>query len=1030
MPTIDGLISGLDTTGLIRDILRFQRAPLERTQARIKDETERRTALLGFTAKLLGLQSKANLLLKAASFERPAVSSTDEEVLTAQGGENLPLGSYTFRVRQLAQGAQYVSGGFSSPADLLGAGTLTIDAAGGMIERHTELEVLNGGAGVRRGSIRITDRDDHSAVIDLSEALTIDDVLSALNGATGIKVSASIAGPNDSHPGEGLVLHDESGGKGTLAVEEVAGGSTARDLGILDSAPGNSPLQGNSLIALGTGLSLNALNDGLGVRVQAGADLTITQRNGTTFTVDLDGKKTVGEVLTAINAAAGNTSVTVAISGRKLVATDSSSGGSAFSIANVATGMAATDLGLAVAASGGTITGGVVLADLDSVLLKSLRGGQGVSAGSIQITNRAGNSKTVDLSTARTTGDVLRAINDNNVSVTASVSDSGDGFLLTDGSGGSGLFKVEEVGGGSTASQLGILNATGVLADRIEGNDVKIKYVGENTLLAVLNGGRGVAAGTIRITDPSGRGFNVDLAQEKTIGAVLKDINGAASVAGSDLVASVNGSGNGIVLTASTGSGTLSVSEVGGGTTARDLRIAGSAPAATPRTLEGSFETSIAISAADTLDSLVARINDLEIGVAASVLNDGSALSPYRLQIVSDRPGVAGGITARTSGGTGLSFSAAARGRDAVLFYGSDAARPVVIRSGTNEFKEVIRGLSVTAHATSGDPVMVTASRDASNVKEAIEDLVETYNLLIDEIRELTRFDPATGERGTLLGDGSLRAVEREISDALLRPVLGLSSGENLASQLGLKVAAGGKLTFDGSVFDALAASSPDAVQRIFTQARKIDTGTLLADFGNGMGVETTPAGKELRIFTRGGASFDVDLTGDRTVRDLIASIRDAAGNVGKVAASISADGSSLVLTDATTGTSAFRVEALNGSPAAARVGLDASADTAGGGTITGRKIDLTNDPGVARRLFDSVAALTDATDGVLQGRADFYEKLIEDLKKRAESQERLLDTREAQLRRQFAQLEVILGQNQNTLQRLTASLAGLQGAK
>jgi len=33
-------------------------------------------------------------------------------------------------------------------------------------------------------------------------------------------------------------------------------------------------------------------------------------------------------------------------------------------------------------------------------------------------------------------------------------------------------------------------------------------------------------------------------------------------------------------------------------------------------------------------------------------------------------------------------------------------------------------------------------------------------------------------------------------------------------------------------------------------------------------------------------------------------------------------------------------------------------------------------------------------------------------------------------LRRQFAQLEVILGQNQNTLQRLTASLAGLQGAK
>ncbi|MGH9362947.1 MAG: flagellar filament capping protein FliD, partial [Thermoanaerobaculia bacterium] len=429
---------------------------------------------------------------------------------------------------------------------------------------------------------------------------------------------------------------------------------------------------------------------------------------------------------------------------------------------------------------------------------------------------------------------------------------------------------------------------------------------------------------------------------------------------------------------------------------------------------------------ADTLETLAGRIDDLDFGVSASVLNDGSPLSPYRLQLLSRRSGDAGGIIAAASGGTSLSLRQVSRGRDAVLFYG-DGPQPVLLRSPANEFSEVIPGLGVTAQAASGSPVVVTAARDLEEVEEAVAGLVEGFNEIIDEIRALTRFDPETGERGPLLGEGVLRSVERQLADAVIRPVLGTGAKTDLASQIGLRITANGRLTFDRAEFASLAASDPEAVERIFTRRRSVEETTPLADLHNGQGLAATPAGAELRIHRRGGTAFDVDLSGDLTVRDLLASINGAAGNGGTVTAATSGDGRSLVLTDATTGSSVFRIEPLNGSSAAFRLGIDLRADSPGGGTITGREIDLTRDPGVGRRLFDALEELLDTEDGALQARADLFQSLIDDLKERSEARRELLEARELQLRQQFAQLEVLLGRQQNTLQRLTASLSGLQ---
>lgn len=114
------------------------------------------------------------------------------------------------------------------------------------------LDSLNGGGGIPGGSIRITDKSGNVADIDLSQARTVQDVLTAINVNPEVEVEARI-----NRSGTGLVLEDISGSAGTLRVEEINGGTTAAGLGILGSNSGQR-LEGTS-IATAEFLSLSQI---------------------------------------------------------------------------------------------------------------------------------------------------------------------------------------------------------------------------------------------------------------------------------------------------------------------------------------------------------------------------------------------------------------------------------------------------------------------------------------------------------------------------------------------------------------------------------------------------------------------------------------------------------------------------------------------------------------------------------------------------------------------------------------------------
>ena len=207
----------------------------------------------------------------------------------------------------------------------------------------TRLADLRNGAGIDPAGLRITSGAS-TFDVDLSGAVTVEDLLNAVNGS-GANVRAEI-----NADGTGINILNPNQGT-SLSIAE-RGGTTASDLGVRSFDLG-------SLLA--------DFNVGSGVRRVAGADFRVTRSDGTTFDVDLpDNATTVLDAVSAINAAAGGVGMTASLAstGNGIVLTDTAGGAGTPSVAAINFSDAAEDLGLLAApAAGNVITG----ADVNTV---------------------------------------------------------------------------------------------------------------------------------------------------------------------------------------------------------------------------------------------------------------------------------------------------------------------------------------------------------------------------------------------------------------------------------------------------------------------------------------------------------------------------------------------------------------------------------------------------------------------------------------------------------------------------------------
>ncbi len=153
---------------------------------------------------------------------------------------------------------------------------------------------------------------------------------------------------------------------------------------------------------------------------------------------------------------------------------------------------------------------------------------------------------------------------------------------------------------------------------------------------------------------------------------------------------------------------------------------------------------------------------------------------------------------------------------------------------------------------------------------------------------------------------------------------------------------------------------------------RSFTAQTQLSDLNDGTGVTfasaTQPGAADFTITRQDGVSFSVDLTGAKTIQDVLDKINTATGNTGaEVTAQLNSTGNGIELVDSSGGTGALSVAALNGSQAASQLGILKTV-AAPGTTLNGDDVNPVQPAG----LFTSLMKLRDAlinndTNGITQ---------------------------------------------------------------
>jgi flagellin-like hook-associated protein FlgL len=317
------------------------------------------------------------------------------------------------------------------------------------VTEKTLVSALNGavGQGVQLGRIVVTVGTDR-AEIDLSNAVTVGDILDRLNAELPTGLSAELSAGS-------IVLRQLVANQ--VMVEDVGGGRTAADLGLRGTFNGLLQTGVDIDPRLTTLTALADLNTGAGVNLAS----SVVIRNGTrSATLDFSGAKTVQDVLNTINHAEVGAWATISDDGKSINVVSRVSGVDLSIEENG--GQTATALGIR------SMHSGVALADLNDGA-----GVRTVTGDDLRIETADGTVFQVDVDGVITLQDLIDRLNaSGGGAITASLTTQGNGIRLVDNTAGAGTLSVTAVNDSPAVRDLGLDEAA--VGGQIAGRDVHL----------------------------------------------------------------------------------------------------------------------------------------------------------------------------------------------------------------------------------------------------------------------------------------------------------------------------------------------------------------------------------------------------------------------------------------------------------------------------------------------------------------------------------------------------------------------------
>lgn len=139
MPTIDGLVTGIDSEKIITGLLDIQQQQLHRIELKQSDIVQKQTAFGALEATLLGVRSTAANLSRASEnpFTRKTATVSDDSKLFATARETASSGIYRMTVGNVARSHQVASQGAADADAEITTGTLEIRVGSGDLRTIT-----------------------------------------------------------------------------------------------------------------------------------------------------------------------------------------------------------------------------------------------------------------------------------------------------------------------------------------------------------------------------------------------------------------------------------------------------------------------------------------------------------------------------------------------------------------------------------------------------------------------------------------------------------------------------------------------------------------------------------------------------------------------------------------------------------------------------------------------------------------------------------------------------------------------------
>lgn len=296
----------------------------------------------------------------------------------------------------------------------------------------------------------------------------------------------------------------------------------------------------------------------------------------------------------------------------------------------------------------------------------------------------------------------------------------------------------------------------------------------------------------------------------------------------------------------------LAQSEIDQGSTANMTVTNPNAPLtlSTGALLQGSFTVTVGGTSAsvtiptagESLNGLAAQINNTSgMGVTATVVKNSSG--DYLLELQANQTGQAISYAdSGVSGGSGPLYYLGVISSDtsttaanvlqsassAKASFGSTFNATNYVTSSTNTFTNLIPGMTITAQSTGAATISVTP--DVSSMAHSVQQFVSDWNQWVKDTQSLAAAGTVTES-----GSGSSATYtyqanpNQELTSAL--PTLALNTAEQLLgittngqtssayqslADIGITLAANGKLSLDSSTLTQALTNDPTAVQSIF----------------------------------------------------------------------------------------------------------------------------------------------------------------------------------------------------------------------